>query len=706
MHPFRLLLTIPTMAGIFAVAATTPKHPAKPATPPAHKEQPLTQREKAQQMLNRFSFGARPGDVEKLMAAGPDGPAKWFEAQLNPASIPDGECDRRLRDYPTLFMSPKQVLETYPDRGTINRIADGKQPYPSDPMLAAVYEAQVEKMRLERDAKKNEALFKVTDEQKAERKATAARIAGELFAMPKQQRMGALLKMPVQDRIDFAMYLEGQQRNTLLGDFTPREREYFYVLATPNPDASYRALDEISQARILRDILSERQLQAVMADFWFNHFNIYGPKDQDRWYMSQYERDVIRAHALDKFPNLLMATATSPAMMVYLDNWISIGPDSPANMPGGKKGSRGLNENYAREVMELHTVSVNGGYTQADVTSLAAVLTGWSIDHPELAGGFIFDPKKHEPGAKQWYGQTIPEGEANEGLQALKTLAMSPKTAHFISWKLAQRFIADNPPASVVDAMSATYMATGGDIKEILRTMVKSPEFNSRQYFRNKVKTPVEFVASVYRSTATDPTNPGALVQTIDQMGQGLYRKIEPTGYYITADHWMNTNALLGRLNFALSLTSGRYNGQKFDSGRLLALGLMSQPAGTTPQTLSDATQANVAPHAPQAHVVQASQVMKKPQGDMEGMAESEDTVREQPSVASGAAVKATGTGAELALSVLETSLVGGKVSSQTNGLILQQLNRPAADGGPANANDKLDLLTAMVIGSPEFQSR
>ena len=660
----------------------------------------LTSRERAQQMLNRFTFGARPGEVERIVADGPHGAEDWFEQQLKPSSISDRECDRRMRDYPTMAMSAVQIQQTYPDRGTLSRIIAGKQPYPGDADLAAVYEVQVRKYEMERDAKQNAKLFIVSEEDKQKGKETAARIGADLYAMPKQQRMHALLAMPVDDRITFTRYVEGQMRNALLADFTPREREYFYTMSTRNADASYRSLDELAQATILRDILSERQLQAVMTDFWFNHFNIYGPKDQDRWYLTPYVRDAIRRNALGKFPDLLMATATHPAMMVYLDNWLSIGPDSEANIRKGKKGSRGLNENYAREVMELHTLSVNGGYSQADVISLAAVLTGWSVDHPEMAGPFLFDAKKHEPGPKMWLGQTIQEGGADEGLAALKQLATSPKTARFISWKLAQRFLADDPPASVVDKMTETYLATGGDIKEILRTLVHSPEFNSRRYFRNKVKTPVEFVAAVFRSTATDPTNPAAIVQTISNMGEPLYRALPPTGYYITADKWMNTSALLDRMNFALTLTTNRLGGQRFDSSRLLALGLMSQPAGTSPQILASMTTDSI---QPRVHAVKASQIVQRKRAEMEDAATPSE---EQPTIASGATAHATGTGAELALSVLETSLIGGRVSAQTNSLILNQIGKPVENGGPATAPAKLDMLAALVIGSPEFQQR
>ena len=220
--------------------------------------------------------------------------------------------------------------------------------------------------------------------------------------------MATLIKLPIPDRIAFTTYLAGDQRNLLLNDFSPREREIFTAMAA-NIGSSHQIINELSQAKFLRAILSERQLQEVMTDFWFNHFNIYIPKDSDQWYTTTYEREAIRKHALGKFRDLLLATATSPAMMIYLDNWQSIGPNSLANgvdpaNPKSKKGNRGLNENYGSEVMELHTVGVNGGYTQADVTSLAAILTGWSVDRPNLAGPFQFDPKKHEPGPKQWFG--------------------------------------------------------------------------------------------------------------------------------------------------------------------------------------------------------------------------------------------------------------------------------------------------------------
>jgi len=704
---------------------------------------PLTERERAQQVLDRFTFGARPGDVDHVMAMGVDA---WLAQQLAPETIKDPALDKRLADFPTLNMSAEQALLLFPDRGTIEQVADGKRPYPTDPLLAAMYEVQVSKLNEERDRTKvdpktGEAHPQPSDAEVAAQKtadqATAARIAGELFALPKNQRMATLAKMPVDDRIAFTTYVGGDQKNQLIADFTPREREIFQGM-NARLGASYRIGEELAQAKMVRAVLAERQVQEVMTDFWFNHFNIYQPKDSDQWYTTSYERDVIRKNALGKFSDLLLATAESPAMMVYLDNWLSIGPDSLANgvnpaNPKSKPGNKGLNENYGREIMELHTVGVNGGYSQADVTNLAAILTGWSVDRPYQAGPFQFDPKKHEPGTKTWLGHTIGTGapfiiqgtnpaEAHqkalekaavsvndslngmsgdmmagsggtavaaqfvgandgmrEGLEALNLLAHSPQTAHFISWKLAQRFVADDPPPALVDRMANTFLASDGDIKAVLKTLVASPEFNSKKYFRNKVKTPMEFLASAFRTTLTDPSNPGALTNTMKQMGMELYRALPPTGYYITADHWMNTSALVDRLNFAYQLTNSKFANQKFDAAKVLALGLMSERS----------LPAQVASTAPAPHTTKATYT--------EAVMTSPTPPTAQP---------ATPAGTDIALHVLESTLIGGEVSSQTNLLIHKQLDQPAPGQPAATPSDTLNLLTALVMGSPEFQLR
>ena len=675
-----LTFTVPLAAQQTAGKATK----AKPKPPIMAREVPLTEHERAVQMLNRFTFGARPGEIDRVQALGPDA---WFEQQLNPQAIPDAAAEKRLNDFPTIRMSAEQILTTFPDRGFIQQIVEGKRPAPTDPLLAAMYEVQVAKYNQQQVSKKLDATGKPpaepTDEQKTKEKAdgqiVATRIAGELFAMPKNMRMAALIKMPVADRIAFTTYVAGDQKNLLFADLSPREREIFQGMAA-NVNAAGQAAQELAQAKMVRAILSERQLQEVMTDFWFNHFNVYIGKDGDQWYTTPYERDVIRRNALGKFRDLLLATATSPAMMVYLDNYQSIGPDSLANgvnpaNPKSKQGTKGLNENYGREVMELHTVGVNGGYTQGDVTALASILTGWGVDRPGQGGPFLFDPKRHEPGAKQWFGQTIadtaPQDGMRQGVIALTALAAMPQTAHFISFLLAQRFVADEPPPALVDRMAKSYLASEGDIKTVLRTLVHAPEFNSKKYFRNKVKTPMEFLASAFRTTATDPGNPQALVNTVKNMGMPLFYALPPTGYYITADHWMNSGALVDRLNFAYQLTNNKFYNQKFDSARVLALGLMSQPAGPQP----------VGGRAPAA-----------------ARPKYTDAIMTAPTPAA-----APLTGADTVLHVLESSLIGGEVSDKTNQLIHAQLTQQPAD---ANPNDTLNLLTALVMGSPEFQLR
>jgi uncharacterized protein (DUF1800 family) len=261
----------------------------------------------------------------------------------------------------------------------------------------------------------------------------------------------------------------------------------------------------------------------------------------------------------------------------------------------------------------------------------------------------------------------------NEGIEALTLLAADSHTAHFLSYKLAQRFVADDPPPALVDRMAATYLATDGDIKAILRTLVLSPEFNSRKYFRNKIKTPFEFLASAFRTTATDPANPGALVNTLNTMGMRLYYALPPTGYYITADHWMNSTALVDRLNFAYALTGNKFANQKFDSARVLALGLMAQPAA------ANSTTAVNTPHAKYSGAILT--------------AELNTSLPNQPSLP---------TGQDIALHVLESTLIGGDVSAQTNQLIRKQI----ADLPAANSTETLNLYTALVMGSPEFQLR
>jgi len=335
-------------------------------------------------------------------------------------------------------------------------------------------------------------------------------------------------------------------------------REMFQPAPEKRP---VRIVAEMQAARIMLAVESERQLQEVMVDFWFNHFNVHAAKGEVKWYLTSYERDVIRPHALGKFGDLLRGTATHPAMLFYLDNWLSTKPDFTVPF-GPNRGKRaGLNENYARELMELHTLGVDGGYTQKDVTEVARAFTGWTIENPRQGGGFRFDPRIHDPGQKIVLGHVIKAGGGeSDGEQVLDILAKHPSTATFIATKLARRFVSDTPPPALIDRAAARFRETGGDLREVMRTILTSPEFRSPQAYRAKVKTPFEFVVSAVRATGADVDtgertarsggeehmgpagfagsafDARALVREVQQLGMPLYMCQPPTGYKDTGD--------------------------------------------------------------------------------------------------------------------------------------------------------------------------
>jgi uncharacterized protein (DUF1800 family) len=332
-------------------------------------------------------------------------------------------------------------------------------------------------------------------------------------------------------------------------------------------------LAELSQQRVLRAAFSERQLQEVLVDFWFNHFNVFAGKGPTRIYLTEYERDAIRPHVLGRFRDLLGATAHSPAMLFYLDNWQSAAPRAPAprrpvRRPGVRTAApqpprpvRGLNENYARELMELHTLGVDGGYTQKDVQEVARAFTGWTIDGPRQGGAFRFEPRMHDDGEKVVLGHRIRAGGKQDGEQVLDLLAAHPSTARFIATKLARRFVADDPPASLVERAAARFRETRGDIREVVRTIVTSPEFFAPAARRAKVKTPFEFVVSAIRVTGVEAAGALPAVQALRELGMPLYGCQPPTGYADRADAWVNAGALLARMNFAVALTGARMRG-------------------------------------------------------------------------------------------------------------------------------------------------
>lgn len=351
---------------------------------------------------------------------------------------------------------------------------------------------------------------------------------------------------------------------------------------------------ELQQARLLRAVHSRRQLYEVMVDFWSNHFNIFAAKGADRWLSTSYDRDTIRPHALGRFQDLLLATAQSPAMLFYLDNWLSARPNAAVTRFAPNNPRRGLNENYARELMELHTLGVEGGYTQKDVQEVARCFTGWTIRQPRREGTFHFEPRIHDSGEKIVLGTRIPPGGGMEdGLQVIELLSRHPSTARFIALKLARRFIADDPPPALVSKAAAAFSNNAGDISTVLRTLVDSPEFLAPEAYQAKVKKPLEFVASGLRATGADVQLSHQLVRYLGRMGEPLFLAQPPTGYPDVSASWTSPDMLLTRINFVTDLIANRIPGSRL---RLEALGDKDSFARLiAPDALSAATRSALA---------------------------------------------------------------------------------------------------------------
>ena len=352
---------------------------------------------------------------------------------------------------------------------------------------------------------------------------------------------------------------------------------------------------ELQQARLLRAVHSRRQLYEVMVDFWSNHFNIFAAKGADRWLATAYDRDTIRPHALGKFRDLLLATAKSPAMLFYLDNWLSVSPSAAAlaRLPANAR-RRGINENYARELMELHTLGVDGGYTQQDVREVARCFTGWTLIRPRGEAEFRFAPQLHDPGAKIVLGTPIPAGGGmQDGLKVIDLLARHPSTAKFVSTKLVRRLVADDPPPSLVHRAAEVFRQSDGDIRSVLRAIIDSAEFFSPEHYRAKVKKPLEYVASALRATNAETKITPQLVRYLGRMGEPLFLAQAPTGYPDRATSWISPDMLLTRMNFAADLAADRLEGARIEPALLQDPGALARLIA--PDSLSAATRAALA---------------------------------------------------------------------------------------------------------------
>ncbi len=502
-------------------------------------------------VLNRIGFGAAPGDIARVRALGL---SAYIDQQLHPERIDDSELATRLAAFDTLSKSTEEMASQ--------------------------------------------------------------------FYLPAQMARRALQRQQAQEP----------------AEMTPAQRE----MSPDQAEAVHKerqALLQLVQAKLLRAAYSDRQLEEVMVDFWFNHFNVFSGKGQVRVYLNEYERDAIRPRVLGTFRELLQATAESPAMLFYLDNWQSSAPEGArtaaprteaarmsrrnpsrmsqptggatrprtlADLPPGLRNRRaGLNENYARELMELHTLGVEGGYTQKDVQEVARAFTGWTIANPRQGGAFRFEPRMHDDGEKVVLGHMIKAGGGKkDGDTVLDLLANHPATARFIASKLARRFVADEPPKTLIDRAARRFTETGGNIREVVKSIVTSPEFFAADSYRAKVKTPFEFVVSAVRATGTDTSNAMPLVLAVRNLGMPLYGCQPPTGYSDKAEAWVNSGALLNRMNFAVSLTASTSErraarrspqdrdgtGPTVTSDALVASALAGELSETTAATVAKAT--------------------------------------------------------------------------------------------------------------------
>ncbi|HJQ69516.1 MAG TPA: DUF1800 domain-containing protein [Blastocatellia bacterium] len=540
---FALLVAVTLLASAILPAAADTKSKAKKGG--------LTEDQKIVHLLNRMGYGPRPGDVERVRAMGIE---KYIDQQLHPDRIDDAAIEARLRGFASLKMDVAQIYDKYPAPNEIARELGLRMPDPANQ---------------QGNAPPDEA------------------------------------NMPASSQQEEALQRENRQK-------------IFAYYAERGLRPPQMLLQELQAQKVIRAVYSERQLQEVMTDFWFNHFNVFWGKGADRWMTTDYEMNTIRPNTLGKFKDLLLATAKSPAMLFYLDNFQSMSPD--AQLPGRRglnralrrnpaliggnlrnrqqednremdrdeqKGEqqnaqprpsqpnnpfnrkRGINENYAREIMELHTLGVDGGYTQKDVQEVARAFTGWTIQQPRQNGKFIFRDFMHDKGEKVVLGQKINAGGMKDGETVIEILARHPNTAKFISTKLVRRFVSDNPPQALVDRVADVYMKTDGDISQMLRAIFTSDEFYSKEAYRAKIKSPFELAVSAVRAMGGETVGGMQISQFIARMGQPLYLYQPPTGYPDRAEQWVNTGSLLERLNFGLALSANRVRGTTVDMKRV-----------------------------------------------------------------------------------------------------------------------------------------
>ncbi|HZH31522.1 MAG TPA: DUF1800 domain-containing protein [Pyrinomonadaceae bacterium] len=759
LNPFTARALRRTAAFALAFALLTSSFAALPGAASAQKKTGaaaantarLGEEQRILHVLNRLGFGARPGDVERVRKLGLE---NYIEQQLAPERIEDAGTEARLRNLSSYWTTTAELYRKYPQPGRLLRALDRQGRLPAE--LAGLRE----------NRKKN------ADE------AASPGVAGARTGAEGAMSNDAAAASPMAGETAGEMAGAAREEGGARREYRQAIQEYYRANNLLPPA---RITAELQSSRILRATYSERQLQEVLVDFWTNHFNVYANKGADRWLLVSYDRDTIRPRTLGKFKDLLLATAQSPAMLFYLDNFQSVSPAAGrgaarmrprvkrfsemlatapqaggegdaeqqggrrrrmnrrrqlmreglnargAEMPAAREGKpaageskpaagqareeaaqaqpapqprrmrRGINENYARELMELHTLGVEGGYTQKDVQEVARCFTGWTIfdprgqggaaglTNPERAGTFYFNPRLHDDGEKLVLGHKIPAGGGvNDGLLVLDILSKHPSTAKFIATKLARRFVSDNPGTALVARIASAYTKSEGDIRTTLRALFASPEFNAPENYRAKIKTPFELAISAVRSLGGETTGAPALHQWIARMGEPLYQYQAPTGYPDTAEHWVNTGALLERMNFALALVGGRINGTRVDLSRFEGAG--GQAAGADKPRLIEQfaaiiLQGNMSERTKAALLRQLNEAATKPHAT--------------PNNAANAANAST----RAAASVEDDALMprGGGGGRRGGGARREM----SAANAPITESARI---AALILGSPEFQ--
>ena len=506
------------------------------------KKSALTGDQRVAHVLSRLTFGARPGDFERVKAIGVN---EFIRQQLDSDSVDDVAVQARLRRLPTLGMATPTIFEQYTPPKPV--VSPSPAPAKSPDKTAANSIPQIGSEK--------------TNADKMSSTPSGLPAWGPRPALPANESMkpGDAMQKPEES---------GQKQEAGMTPALPAASPK----PTPPPKNPQMVVTELQRAALLRAVYSERQLYELMVGFWENHFSIFANKDDDRYLLTSYDRDTIRPFALARFRDLLGATAHSPAMLFYLDNWrSSVARPYPATKtkPAGVDG--GLNENYARELMELHTLGVDGGYTQKDVQEVARCFSGWTIQKPNEEGLFLYRPGLHDNGEKIVLGRKIPAGGGiADGERVLDILATQPATAHFIATKLARRFISDDPPPSVIDHAAAVFLKTDGSIRETLRAIVTAPEFFSPATYRAKVRSPFEYVAAAMRALNAETDGDRPVLDAIGRMGQPVFGRITPDGYADRADQWLSSGAMVARFNCASTLATNRMKGTGIDVSKLL----------------------------------------------------------------------------------------------------------------------------------------